>query len=95
MNDGNGFGSGFGNNFLDLLSMGSNVKNQNSQSADRVSNGFSEGLTDENFGSGSFKIRSKLDEIRDITDVNSSKLKMSPSKTKIISLGFETESEVS
>jgi len=88
-NSNNIFTSGLGNNFLDLLSMGSSRKNQNFSSAEK----FSTVLTEDNFGSGSFKIRSKLNEIRDITEVKSNKLKMNSPKKGGIRLGFDSESE--
>jgi hypothetical protein len=89
-NPNNMFSSGFGNNFLDMLSMGSSNKNQNLQSAEKVSEG---ALSEDNFGSGNFNIRSRLDEIRDITEAKSNKLNMSPPKKNGLRLAFDSETE--
>jgi len=82
---GNVYSSGPGNNFLDMLSL---------SDAKSCAGGMSSsGLTEHNFGQGGEGLRSRLDQIRDITEVKVMKLSAQLSKARPKGLNFLADSE--
>ena len=79
------YSRGLSNNFLDMLSL---------SDAKSCAGGMSShGITEHHFGEGGEGIRSKLDQIRDITEIKVLKLSAQLSKLRPKGLNFLSDSE--